>query len=40
MQGDNYVMMMVTVDNSEATENTETVLREVFEVYGIEFDFE
>lgn len=40
MQGDNYVMMMVTADNSEATENTETVLKEVFEVYGIEFDFE
>ena len=35
-----YVILMLTVDNSSATEDTEELLRDACEVYGIDFDFD
>ena len=37
---DDYVILMLTVDNSSSTEDTENLLRDACEVYGIDFEFD
>lgn len=36
----NYVVIMLTVDNTSAAENTKSMAEEAFEAYGIEFEFD
>lgn len=37
---DDYVILMLTVDNSSATEDTKELLHDACEVYGIDFEFD
>lgn len=37
---DDYIILMLTVDNSSATDDTRELLRDACEVYGIDFEFD